>query len=359
MANPLLSVPGLGGYVAQRQMNEQGALGQLQQAQAVLGLQGVMEKRAQEEAFRQELAQAPDDAARQAIALKYASPDKALDIQSRTADRREAAEARATQFAETLNLRQQALEDRKAAADQRITDSREKAQFDQWYKQQQLTLQKSQQAINRSLAEVGIELKKQGNEVRLERFNVEEREKRNREIEQQIQKTQTAMKDVQPMMTAAHQLNDILSQYAPEDVPGLGFLKNTELGKVALTGEGKNVASSVKLLGSAILKAMSGAAVTPSEEIRQMAAQMADGRFSAQDFYIAWPKISKWVGDQGALGTASLSGPAKERFVERTGLNLDPIKPRFTFDGKALVDTYAPKTGGAIPPPPPGFEVNK
>ena len=99
----------------------------------------------------------------------------------------------------------------------------------------------------------------------------------------------------------------------------------------------------MKLVGSAILKAMSGAAVTPSEEVRQMAAQMADGRFSAQDFYIAWPKISAWINDQAALGSASLSGPARQTFIERTGINLDPIKPRFTFDGKQLKDSQAEK----------------
>ena len=356
MANPLLSVPGLGGYVAQRQMNEQGALGQLQQAQAVLGLQGLMEKRAQEGAFRSALSGlGPNPSQEQLAQLSsrfVTDPGKLLDIQQKSLDRQTMAEERAFQFANNLQLRRDSLDQQKELALSRAQDKASQDAINNQFKDRQLVLDQQQKQFQQWATKEGLDLKRI-------LADSKSKEKESADIERQIQKTQTAMKDVQPMMTAAHQLNDILSQYTPQDVPGLGYLKNTELGKVALTGEGKNVASSVKLLGSAILKAMSGAAVTPSEEIRQMAAQMADGRFSAQDFYIAWPKISKWVGDQGALGTASLSGPAKERFVERTGLNLDPIKPRFTFDGKALVDTYAPKTGGAIPPPPPGFEVNK
>ena len=356
MANPLLSVPGLGGYVAQRQMNEQGALGQLQQAQAVLGLQGLMEKRAQEGAFRSALSGlGPNPSQEQLAQLSsrfVTDPGKLLDIQQKSLDRQTMAEERAFQFANNLQLRRDSLDQQKELALSRAQDKASQDAINNQFKDRQLVLDQQQKQFQQWATKEGLDLKRI-------LADSKSKEKESADIERQIQKTQTAMKDVQPMMTAAHQLNDILSQYTPQDVPGLGYLKNTELGKVALTGEGKNVASSVKLLGSAILKAMSGAAVTPSEEIRQMAAQMADGRFSAQDFYIAWPKISKWVGDQGALGTASLSGPAKERFVERTGLNLDPIKPRFTFDGKALVDTYAPKTGEAIPPPPPGFEVNK
>jgi hypothetical protein len=89
---------------------------------------------------------------------------------------------------------------------------------------------------------------------------------------------------------------------------------------------------------------MSGQAVTAPEEIRQMAAQMADGRFSAKDFYIAWPKMAQWVNDQVSLSTAGLTPKAKERFLDRTGLKLDPLKPRFTLEGGELKDTTAART---------------
>jgi hypothetical protein len=167
------------------------------------------------------------------------------------------------------------------------------------------------------------------------------------------------MKDVMPVWTAGNQLNQILSQYTPKEVPGVGYLKNTDIGKFFLTNTGKDVSSSIKLFGNSVLKAMSGAAVTAPEEVRQMAAQMADGRFSAEDFYVAWPKMSQWMNEQVQLATAGLTPKAKERFLERTGLKLDPVKPRFVFEGGKLIDTSAGTTAApAVPVPPPGFRIN-
>ena len=160
MANPLLSVPGLGGYVAQRQMNEQGALGQLQQAQAVLGLQGVMEKRAQEEAFRQELAQAPDDAARQAIALKYASPDKQLDVRERAATRKDATEARAEQFAAQIQLRRDALEQQRDLALSRAQDKASQDAINNQFKERMLAIDGQNRAFYQWAARENIDIKR-------------------------------------------------------------------------------------------------------------------------------------------------------------------------------------------------------
>ena len=338
MANPLYAVPGLGGFLAQKQANEQSGIGQLQQAQALMGLQGLMQKQAQEQAYRADVSALGPNATPDALAQvvsKY-NPEKGLEIRQRAVEQKEAREARAFQFAETLRMKEEALIQQRDAALQRATDKASQDAINNSFKEQSLVLQKQNQAFQQMVTQQGLDLKRILSEG-------QKGEKDRAEIERQIQKTQVAMKDIQPMLTAAHQMNEILSQYTPENVPGIGYAKNTELGKAFLSDEGKNVASSQKLLGSAILKAMSGAAVTPSEEIRQMAAQMADGRFSAKDFYIAWPKISKWISDQASLGTASLSGPARQTFIERTGINLDPIKPRFTFDGKQLKDSQAEK----------------
>ena len=341
MANPLLSVPGLGGYLAAQQMGEQQQMGQLQQAQAVMGMQDQMQKQQQAQAYQaavQGLGPNPSTEALAGVVSQF-NPEKGLDIRQRAEDKKEAATLRAQQFAENLELRRQALEDKKTATLDKLTDTRQRQAFEQQYKQQQLVLQQQTAAFNREMKKLGMEITQQGNELRLQRFDVAKREKEERETEQQIGKTADRMKDIQPVVTAANQLNSILDQYTPETVPGLGYLKNTDSGKILLTEEGKNVSSSVKLLGNSILKAMSGTAVTAPEEVRQMAAQMADGRFSAKDFYIAWPKISAWVNDQTALGTAGLTEKSRPKFIERTRLNIDPIKPRFTFDGKELKDS--------------------
>lgn len=337
-------IPGLGGYLDQQQRAQAQSMGQLQQAGTVLGIQDTLQKQAKQQEYQSAVAALGPNPSTEALAqvVSKFNPEKGLDIRQRSEDRKDAAEQRATQFAETLRMKEEGLAQQKAAFEQRTTDTKARDEFNQWMKQQQLVLQQHTASFNQEMKKLGLEITRQGNELRLQKFDVQQRDQEDRQIQQQIAKTVTAMKDVQPVLTAGHQLNDIMSRYTPQDVPGLGYGKNTDLGKALLTQEGKDVASSVKLFGNAVLKAMSGTAVTAPEEIRQMAAQMADGRFSAEDFYTAWPKMAKWVSDQGALATANLGQKAKEQFIERTKLNLDPIKPRFTFDGKQLQDSRAP-----------------
>ena len=367
---------------------------ELQQTQAAMGLMGALQKQRQEAAFRDAMSRATTPEEQVAVASKFASPDKLIDIQQRSIDRREAAEARALQFAQNLELRQQQLQQQRELAESRLQNDRDRQQFEQWYRTQALTLQQQNNALNAHLRSLGLEIQRQGNDIRIGQINQANLDRENREIETQIGKTSDRMKDVMPVWTSAQQLNNILSQFTPKDVPGVGYLKNTDIGKFFLSGTGKDVSSSIKLFGNSVLKAMSGAAVTAPEEIRQMAAQMADGRFSAEDFYIAWPKMSQWVNDQVRLSTAGLTPKAKERFLERTGLKLDPITPRFVFEKGALKDTAAPmpnslvpanpesgspvpmpgslsgaEIGGQaipmpgslaeVPPPPPGFKLNK
>lgn len=61
-------IPGLAGYLAARQQNEASSLGQLQQAQGVMGLQGALRAREQEEQLMAALAQSNGD------------PEKAMQI---------------------------------------------------------------------------------------------------------------------------------------------------------------------------------------------------------------------------------------------------------------------------------------
>lgn len=76
MASVLDRIPGLGGYEAAVNANQARTVGNLQQAQTVLGIQDAMQRRQQEAAFRAELAAAPDDETRLRVIQKYASPDR-------------------------------------------------------------------------------------------------------------------------------------------------------------------------------------------------------------------------------------------------------------------------------------------
>jgi hypothetical protein len=68
MPSVLDRVPGLGGYLAAQQQGQQQAMGQLQQAQAVVGLQGALHQQEQERALRAALAESGGD------------PEKAMQI---------------------------------------------------------------------------------------------------------------------------------------------------------------------------------------------------------------------------------------------------------------------------------------
>jgi uncharacterized protein YcgL (UPF0745 family) len=360
MPSVLDRIPGLGGYVAAQQQGQQQTMGQLQQAGAVLGLQGALQKQQQEQAYRTDLAKLGANPQPEQIlgVLAKHDPAKAADLQMK----QEAAKDRAFQFAQNLEMRQQVLDMQKQQALQRTEDAQARQRFEEQYKMESLNLKRQQDLVNTELRRMGFEITRQGQQLQLQRFDADKAAREEREIEGQIGKTADRMKDVQPVWTAAQQLNATLSRYTPENIPGVGYLKNTDLGKVALTQEGKDVSASIKLFGNSVLKAMSGAAVTAPEEIRQMAAQMADGRFSAEDFYVAWPKMAKWVNDQVSLSTAGLTPKAKERFLDRTGLKLDPLKPRFEFKEGKLQDTTAPQRAsgkvGDLPPPPPGFNLD-
>jgi hypothetical protein len=71
MPSVLDRVPGLGGYLAAQQQNQQQTMGQLGQAQAVIGLQGALQQQRQEQELRQVLAESGGDVEKaMAAALK-------------------------------------------------------------------------------------------------------------------------------------------------------------------------------------------------------------------------------------------------------------------------------------------------
>lgn len=358
--NPLDQIPFYGAFVRRQLMNEQAPAREMQQLGQALNLQGQLQRHSQQQAFQRDVAGlGPEPTQEQltGVASKYADPQDLLRIHQSSIDRKEAVKERALQFAQSLDVRQQQLDMQRQQMEQRNADAQSKLQFEQWYKSESLRNRQAAESLNTQLRLQGLEIQKHGRDLQIQRFDAERSAKEEKDIEQQVGKTADRMKDVMPVWTSAQQLNNILGQYTPQQAPGIGYLKNTDAGKMFLSEQGKDVSAKVKLFGNSVLKAMSGAAVTAPEEVRQMAAMMADGRFSADDFYRAWPTLSAWVNDQVSLSTAGLTPKARERFIERTGLKLDPITPRFTFEGGTLKDSRAAPTRAAVPPPPPGFVV--
>lgn len=90
MADPLLSVPGLGGYLAQRQRNEQLPMQELQQATQAMGLMGALRKAVVDQQYRQELAAlgpTPTQEQLVGVAARYGGPEAVMKAQQASLDR--------------------------------------------------------------------------------------------------------------------------------------------------------------------------------------------------------------------------------------------------------------------------------
>lgn len=110
--SPLQNVPGLAGYLAAQQQNQAQTSGQLQQAQAVLGIQGAMQQQeqariaaAKEAAMqrdRQALGENPTPEALMGFAAKHSPPKDILSTQTAHADRQAALKAKAEENSQRI-----------------------------------------------------------------------------------------------------------------------------------------------------------------------------------------------------------------------------------------------------------------
>lgn len=162
MADPLLSVPGLGGYLAQRQRNEQLPMQELQQATQAMGLMGALRKQAVDEQYRQAIAGAQSPEEQAAVAARFGGPEAVMrhaDRQAQIGATREAARMRlqqsAEQFGQRLTLQYAQLDqaerqgaDRNAIARYRAMLDAAKADFSQRLQQEELRLTGAQSAYN-------------------------------------------------------------------------------------------------------------------------------------------------------------------------------------------------------------------
>jgi hypothetical protein len=162
MPSVLDRVPGLGGYIAAQEQNQQQTMGQLGQVQAVLGLQGALQKQQQEQAYRTDLAKLGANPAPEAVmgvVAKY-NPEKAAELQQRTAAQKAAAEQSAAQFQMNLDLRRDTLEQQKELALQRATDKASQDAINNQFRERALVLDEQNKRFQQYLAQQGLDIKK-------------------------------------------------------------------------------------------------------------------------------------------------------------------------------------------------------
>lgn len=127
---------------------------------------------------------------------------------------------------------------------------------------------------------------------------------------------------------AINTLNNTLSKIDnPDQLPGMGYLKNLPGSAFFLSPEGKNFKSQVQGLTNDLLSMYSGLNVTLPEEERRNLEMMTSGKYSSSDFVREWPRI---IQRYNAVKNGFLGGFTKEtkaQYASNGGFNLDDMTP--------------------------------
>jgi len=332
-------IPGLAGFVAQRQNAAAQERGELQQAAGVLNLQAALEQQAmireqaqREAAARADYMQLPPDAgidAYMGVAKKHLGGEALLKMGLDLYQTREAAKQRAAQQQQLLDFRREDLERRREEFSQRQADAQQRAQFEQFYKQQSLALQREQANMNAELRRLGL----QAQQARVD-------DMRDRNLDRQVTGFSNQLQQTKlPNLGASiSNLNDLLKKYeGKSDIPGVGVVEGSGLipGFLRST-EGANVKSAIQGVANDLLQLYSGAAVTLPEAERRELEMMSGGRFSEENFKSAWPRIvSRFNATVGNL-SAGVSDAVRQEYSSRPGaMSLQPLVPAFASQPQA------------------------
>ena len=94
------------------------------------------------------------------LAAKYSPFKDVLTSQQKSLDRKELAKQRAMDFAQNLQLRQDALDQKREEFMTKTEDQRTRAMFEQWYKTESMKNQQTWKAMEQSFRQQGIDLRR-------------------------------------------------------------------------------------------------------------------------------------------------------------------------------------------------------
>ena len=171
LSQTLAQIPGLGGYLAQKESNDNAGMADVSRAESLMQLlqhvqqqQELQRKSAREEALRQSLGRLDPNATDEDITravIPHAGPNDILKTITASKDRKAAAEERAYQFLQNLELKKQDAERKHEEFLAKTTDAQARAAFEQQHKTDMLNFQKMQaQALN-SFKQQGLDLQGQ------------------------------------------------------------------------------------------------------------------------------------------------------------------------------------------------------
>lgn len=320
---------GLQAYLEQNEANRRASTEQLQQVGFLQKLAAGAEARNREQAYRQEIASAATPEERAAVAAKFSGPDAVLKSQQDALNRQAQREATAAQYAMVLQQRNDALEERKRQFDTTQASEAAKRQFEEWYKTEQLKNDQLFKGLNLQFQQMGLELKKQGNALQLQRFDREQRDKLDKSVTAFANELQ--QNKVPGLASSITSANDLLKKYEDGSIPGLGVFEGSKHIPEFLRGpEANNVRSSLQAVTNDLLNLYSGLAVTLPEAERRELEQMQGGKFTDIDFKNAWPRIvNRYNSVIGNLRAGQKEEVLREYQGRPGAMKLDPLTPAF------------------------------
>lgn len=323
----------LGAYLSVRDRNQQAGLADLQGLIGQVGLASKLQGMERERQFRSDLAALGPNATQDQlaqVAANYASPDDVLKSQTASADRKLQREIAATQFAQNLQQRQDALAQQKELALSRAQDKATQDAINNQFKQQQMILQQQNAAFQRWATEQGLDIKRlliQGQQDQRDQARDDRLDRGVMQFSNELQQNKL------PSLTASiTKANEALKQFEGQpDIPGIGLGEGSDMVPNWMRTEaGKNVRSALKAVSNDLLNLYSGMAVTLPEAERRELEEMKNGAFNEADFKNAWPRIVNRY--NSVIGNMAAGAPPEvlERYRSRPGaLKLEPLVPAF------------------------------
>lgn len=159
--------PGLAGYVAAQNQNQQGQLAQLQQAQGMMGLQNAIQQQQKEQGFRQALTALgpnPSQDALAQVAAQFGSPADVLKTQQSSLDRKAAMEAKASEAQARLDNAKQQAEMQHEFRMSQLKTTQDRAAETERHNKALEGINAANAQLSQQLKMMGIELQKSKNE---------------------------------------------------------------------------------------------------------------------------------------------------------------------------------------------------
>jgi hypothetical protein len=342
MADPLMQIPGLAGYLAATQRNQGQGMQQLQQAQAVMGIQDAMQKRAKEQEYLSAvgaLGENPSTEALSGVVARF-NPEKGLEIRQRAeekntaaADRKAAAEQSALQFSMNLDLRREALEQQRDLSLQRATDKATQDAINNDFKARQLVLDEQNKRFQQYLAQQGFDLKKLIAENKPEK-PITEFQGKNALYGSRAAMSDRTLNDLEEKIS----LVGLATKESLQNTPLIGGALGAAANK-ALSADQQKVEQAQRNFVNAVLRQESGAVISAQEfdnAKKQYFPQPGDSKE-----VIAQKKANRQM---AISGFKRIAGPAWASVEEELKQSAIPTSPA---------------AAGNVPPPPPGFQVNR